>query len=222
MIVYVALVSAYPFRWRIKAFFLPFGLVVIYVFNLARLVAVGILSRYVTDVAFDIIHDILFQTAMVLVVLILWIIMLAVQRNRRNKHIALFVLCVTVVCVILELLFIWLASLVPHALPISATSFITPAYAIIICAFGENWKRKAPWLLGTTILFFSGVFLLINSGQLLDSSIGSPLSYAMGLALYVIIYLGIPLGSIILFIGRRPNRLWGNVLPEKDLEKSLA
>ena|GEM_PF-6519422 len=215
MIVYIALVIAYPFRREIKASFLPIGLAIIYASNLMRLVGVGVVSRYVSPVIFDIIHDFLFQALMVFVVLVLWIIMLAVQRNGPNKRTVLFVLCVTATSVILGLLFLWLADMAPRVFPTSSTSFLVPAFALILSAFGVNWKRKMLWIFGTTMLFFSTGFLLIKSGLLFTASSSS---YAIGLSLYAVISLGIPIGSIILFIGRNPQRLWGKELFRKEFE----
>ena len=214
MVVFTALVIAYPFRWRIKAVFLPLGLLILYVTNIGRLVAVGIISRYASPEVFAVVHDILFQVAMVIVVLILWIVMLAIQRRAFDRRVALYILCVALACVAFELLFFWLATLFPESLPTSFTSFIVPTLAIILCAFNETWDRKLFWMTGALALFLLEGMAMMNSSIVQNAQQAGRGLMSVTAGLYVLAYMGIPIGAIMLFIGRKPNRLWGERTPK--------
>ena len=72
MIVYTALVLAYPLPWRRKAIGLLVGLPVLAIANLVRLVAVAQLSGRLGQGAFLFVHDYMFQIGMVGVVIALW------------------------------------------------------------------------------------------------------------------------------------------------------
>ena len=72
MIVYTALVLAYPLPWRRKAIGLLVGLPVLAIANFVRLVAVAQLSGRLGQDAFLFVHDYMFQIGMVGVVIALW------------------------------------------------------------------------------------------------------------------------------------------------------
>ena len=210
MIIFTALVCAYPFRWQLKALFLPLGLVVIIVINYLRLVAVIVLASRIPLVLFDLIHDFLFQIGMIIVCLVLWLIMISIEHRRWDRRVALYILCVCVVSIMLETLCFGLARIVP-SLPTSFTSFMVPTFAIIISAFGETWYKKAKWLLSYTVLFVIAGRLLVATGILNSPDNLTTLMLTLVVALYVIVYMGISLATVILFIGRRPSRLWGQI-----------
>jgi len=186
------------------------GLVVIIVINYLRLVAVIVLASRIPLVLFDLIHDFLFQIGMIIVCLVLWLIMISIEHRRWDRRVALYILCVCVVSIMLETLCFGLARIVP-SLPTSFTSFMVPTFAIIISAFGETWYKKAKWLLSYTVLFVIAGRLLVATGILNSPDNLTTLMLTLVVALYVIVYMGISLATVILFIGRRPSRLWGQI-----------
>ena len=72
MIVYTALVLAYPLPWRRKVIGLLVGLPALAAANFVRLVAVAQLSGRLGQDAFLFVHDYMFQIGMVAVVIALW------------------------------------------------------------------------------------------------------------------------------------------------------
>ena len=84
MIIYTALVLAYPLSAKRKAIGLLIGLPVIAVANFARLVAVAQLSGPLGDRTFRFMHDYLFQVAMLGVVIVLWSLYLASARRHAS------------------------------------------------------------------------------------------------------------------------------------------
>jgi len=72
MIVYTALVLAYPLSWKRKAIGLAVGLPALALANLLRLVAVAQLSGRLGQSTFLFVHDYMFQIGMVGVVIALW------------------------------------------------------------------------------------------------------------------------------------------------------
>jgi exosortase/archaeosortase family protein len=79
--VYAAMVLAYPLPWRQRVFALAAGAVVLQVANIGRLVGVAWASNVFAGRAFYLVHDYLFQFAMVFVVLITWAVWLTVARR---------------------------------------------------------------------------------------------------------------------------------------------
>ena len=80
LMVYAALVIAYPMNLKRKAIGLAIGIPVILIANLARLVAVAQLAGPLGDRAFFFTHDYLFQVIMLGVVILLWGLYLSLAR----------------------------------------------------------------------------------------------------------------------------------------------
>lgn len=82
MLVYAALVLAYPLSTKSRAIGLAVGLPVIAVANMLRLVAVAQLSGPLSERSFLFVHDYLFKIAMVAVIVALWLAYLSWARRR--------------------------------------------------------------------------------------------------------------------------------------------
>ena len=85
MIMYSALVLAYPLSTKRKLLGLVIGIPVIAAANLARLFAVAQLSGVLSDNVFFFVHDYLFKVLMVAVVIVLWALYLASARRRAAQ-----------------------------------------------------------------------------------------------------------------------------------------
>lgn len=83
--VYVALVVAYPLSLRRKLVAIFAGLPVLFVANLARLVAVAQLSGLLDDRTFLFVHDYLFKVVMIAVVVALWGVYLSSARRHATR-----------------------------------------------------------------------------------------------------------------------------------------
>ncbi len=70
--VYVALVLAYPMRWKTRLLAIAVGLPVLVAVNIARLVGVAWVSERVAGKVFYMVHDYLFGFGMVFAVLLMW------------------------------------------------------------------------------------------------------------------------------------------------------
>jgi exosortase/archaeosortase family protein len=79
--VYVALVLAYPVGNRMRLLAILVGVPVLIAANIARIVAVAVAAEFLTGRAFYMVHDYLFELAMVLVVLMMWVVWLSVARK---------------------------------------------------------------------------------------------------------------------------------------------
>jgi exosortase/archaeosortase family protein len=86
MLVYAALVLAYPLSAKRKLVGLAIGLPIIVLANLLRLAAVTQLSGPLDDKAFLFVHDYLFEVAMVSVVIIAWGSYLAWARRSASSR----------------------------------------------------------------------------------------------------------------------------------------
>lgn len=82
MMIYAALVLAYPLSWKKKLLGLVGGIAVLFVANLIRLVAVAQLSGPLDDRAFLFVHDYLFKIVMMGVVIGAW----AVYLSSAKRH----------------------------------------------------------------------------------------------------------------------------------------
>ena len=81
MMIYTALVLAYPLGWKNKLIGLTFGIAAIFVTNLIRLVAVAQLSGPLDQRTFMFVHDYLFKIVMMAVVIAAWALYLAYSRR---------------------------------------------------------------------------------------------------------------------------------------------
>ncbi len=84
MMIYAALVIAYPLGWKNKLIGLAFGIAAIFVANLIRLVAVAQFSAPLDDRTFMFVHDYLFKVAMMAVVIGAWALYLAYARRHAS------------------------------------------------------------------------------------------------------------------------------------------
>ena len=84
MMIYAALVLAYPLGWKNKLVGLTFGIAAIFVTNLIRLIAVAQLSAPLADRAFLFVHDYLFKIVMMAVVISAWALYLAYARRHAS------------------------------------------------------------------------------------------------------------------------------------------
>jgi len=81
MMLYSALVLAYPLSVKRKAMWIAIGLPVLILANLLRLIAVAQLSAPLGNDAFLFVHDYLFKVAMIAVVIVLWSLFLTSARR---------------------------------------------------------------------------------------------------------------------------------------------
>lgn len=81
LIVYVAIVLAYPIAWRKRLLALVTGAAVLQTANLIRLVGVAWASEALSDRAFYLVHDYLFEFGMVFVMLLMWAASLSYARR---------------------------------------------------------------------------------------------------------------------------------------------
>lgn len=70
--IWICIMLTTPKGWRHKIWFIPFGLVVIYVFNILRISAIALLIEYHPD-WFDILHDYVFKYIFYIVLFLLWV-----------------------------------------------------------------------------------------------------------------------------------------------------
>ena len=85
MLIYAALVLAYPLSIKRKLIGLGIGIPAIAVFNQLRLLAVAQLSGVLADDVFYFVHDYLFKVLMVAVVIVLWALYLASARRHAAQ-----------------------------------------------------------------------------------------------------------------------------------------
>ncbi len=85
MMIYTALVLAYPLGWRNRLIGLAFGIAAIFVANLIRLVTVAQLSGPLKDRAFLFVHDYLFKIVMMAIVIAAWALYLAYARRHATE-----------------------------------------------------------------------------------------------------------------------------------------
>lgn len=83
--VYLALVVAYPLSARRKLAAIAIGLPVLFVANMARLVAVAALSGPLDERTFMFVHDYLFKVAMIAVVVAMWGVYLSSARRHATQ-----------------------------------------------------------------------------------------------------------------------------------------
>jgi len=127
----------------------------------------------------------------------------------RDK--ALFVGASIVVSVALFALIAWAVTL--HVYVPAEVGYLVPAVAVMACALGVGWRRKA-----TSIALTVGGFTLFDAvtrATGLQSIASRPLAgrlgeqATVGLALiYALVPLVYPLAALVLFVGRRPSVLW--------------
>ena len=83
MVVYIALVLAYPLAWHMRLLALLIGIPLLAVANLARIVGVAYASEMLSDRPFYMVHDYLFEVGMLLLVVAMWAVWLSVARTSR-------------------------------------------------------------------------------------------------------------------------------------------
>jgi exosortase/archaeosortase family protein len=212
MAIYIALIVAYPFTLRLKAAALLIGLPVIYVANLVRLVLIGLVSNHASPKVFTVVHDYLFEVAMVVVVLVLWATWLDFARTNRFSADSLWfwatvVLLSVVIGVAISILKMGLKP--PYDL--TGALWLAPALALILAARGASWRRKLAFV-SWGVLGFALVSLLLELSGIEDVvwhrvSAAFPPFIALTV-LFTAFMIGWPLVMVILFVGRHPERLW--------------
>jgi len=85
MMVYAALVLAYPLGVKRKLIGLAIGIPAIFVANMIRLLAVAQLSGPLEDRTFFFVHDYLFKVVMMAVVIVAWAVYLASARRHAAE-----------------------------------------------------------------------------------------------------------------------------------------
>ena len=111
MMIYAALVLAYPLGWKNKLIGLAFGLAAIFVTNLIRLVVVAQLSAPLEERAFMFVHDYLFKIVMMAVVIAAWALYLAyARRHASRRELASFIAGFVLLSLVLGWLF-WSSTL---------------------------------------------------------------------------------------------------------------
>lgn len=73
MILFAALILAYPATWRSRGIGLLFGVPAIFVMNAIRLLIVGVISYFFPSL-FEFVHDYVWQVLFVIMVFMLWLI----------------------------------------------------------------------------------------------------------------------------------------------------
>jgi len=81
LVVYAALVLAYPIAWKKRLLALATGAAVLEVINIFRLVGVAWASEVLADRQFTLVHDYLFEFGMVFVVMMMWAVALSVAKQ---------------------------------------------------------------------------------------------------------------------------------------------
>ena len=81
VVIFIALVLAYPVKWPKRLLAIAIGIPVLLAANIVRLVGVGWASELIAGQGFYIVHDYLFEFAMVFVVLIMWAVWLSYARR---------------------------------------------------------------------------------------------------------------------------------------------
>lgn len=84
LMLYSALVLAYPLRAKWKFMGLAMGIPVLFLANLTRLIAVAMFSNMLSDKVFLFVHDYLFKIVMMGVVIGLWALFLQEVRRRAR------------------------------------------------------------------------------------------------------------------------------------------
>lgn len=211
MITYAALVVAYPFSLEIKILALFGGLFFIYLLNLARLVLTVALADHVSDATFGFMHNIFFQGFMVLVLLVMWAMLLSFDKTGHFPSGALsFFGLVILALFVFEGVVVWLDRYDPVLFPLSEMVYLPPALAVIICARGRSFARRALLFMCTCLVFTAGVqvqaFLSdqISTGALQQTTINLWLIEII----YGISVVGVPIISIVIAAGSKPQKLW--------------
>jgi exosortase/archaeosortase family protein len=79
--IYIALVLAYPVGARMRILAVAVGIPVLVAANIARIVGVAVASEHLVGRTFYMVHDYLFESVMVLVVLMMWAVWLSFARR---------------------------------------------------------------------------------------------------------------------------------------------
>ncbi len=139
MMIYTALVLAYPLGWKNKLIGLVFGVAAIFVANLIRLVAVAQLSGPLDDRAFMFVHDYLFKIVMMAVVIAAWALYLAYARRHASAGVRwppsspAFVLLSVVLG-----WFFWSSG----SAQVGVSMLAVPVMSAMLASQGFSWKRK--------------------------------------------------------------------------------
>ena len=211
MITYVALVVAYPFSMAIKALALVGGLIFIYLLNLARLVLTVALSDHVSDATFNFMHNIFFQGFMVMILLVMWAMLLSFDKTGHLPAGALSFLCTVVLALFFfEGIVVWLDRLDSTVFPLSEMVYLPPALAVIVCGRGRNVAQRLLLLAGTCFVFVGGVQVQTFISDQMRTGALKQTTFNLWLVeiIYGICVIGVPILSIVIAAGTKPQRLW--------------
>jgi exosortase/archaeosortase family protein len=214
MAIYIALIVAYPFTVRLKAAALLIGLPAIYVANLLRLVVIGVISDHASPWVFTVVHDYLFEVAMVVVVLVLWATWLDFARtNRFSADSVWFWATVVLLSVIIGVSISILKMGLKPPYDMTGAVWLAPALALILAARDASWRRKLVFVAWGVLGFalFSLLFELTGIEAVVWHRVAAGLTPFIALTvLFTAFMIGWPLVMVILFVGRHPERLWNS------------
>lgn len=211
MVVFVALVAAYPFELKLKIPALICGLLIIHFVNIVRLVLTVAMADKLGDTAFNFMHNFFFQALMVLVLLLMWGVLLSIDKTGHvPSEVLTYFGLVLLALLIFEGLFVWLSREYPFTFPLTETAYLAPALAVIVCARGiAPLKRLALTLTGSAAFFgacrvFYQLDYKLRMGHIEATGM---MTLVMEIG-YVLIILGIPALLILITAGAKPRRLW--------------
>lgn len=211
MVVFVALVVAYPFEIKLKILALIGGLIIIHFVNIIRLVLAVMMADKLGDVGFNFMHNFFFQALMVMVLLLMWGVLLSIDRTGTvPKEVLSYFGLVLIALFVFEGAFVFLSRAYPSVFPLTETAYLAPALAVIVCARGITPLRRALLAVGGSAAFFGAYkfFYQVDSQLRMGQIAATPqMELAMEIG-YVLIILGIPSILILLAAGANPRRLW--------------
>lgn len=211
MVTYAAMILAYPFSRFMKFTALIIGLPLIYTANYLRLMAVGVASIYLSSPTFEVVHDYLFQLAMVLITVLIWGIFVAIDArdNReewfkiitRGSFIKRFAKIVFYASVI-ELVLYGVSKFSPLIPPISYTSVLAPVVGYIFSEPRFAHKVKMIWasVVSLVVLMIEYILFTLSWPASIWTS-GYPVWMSVFLsAMYLVFWVGIPVAMLIGFV----------------------
>jgi len=212
MAIYIALIVAYPFTLRLKGAALLIGLPVIYVANLVRLVVIAAISDHSSAQVFTLTHDYLFEVAMVLVVLALWVTWLDFARTNRFSADSLwFWATVVLLSVVIGVAISTLKTGLQPPYDFTGALWLAPALALIVAARGASLRSKLAFVSWGVVGFAALSLLFEFSGaeNVVWHRVPTTLAPFLTLTvLFTAFMIGWPVAMVILFVGRHPERLW--------------
>ena len=192
----------------------------IYIANLVRLVVIAAISDHSSPRVFFVVHDYLFEVAMILVVLVLWVTWLEFARtNRLSMDSLWFWATVVLLSVVIGVAISTLKAGLKPPYDLTGALWLAPALALILAARGAGWRRKLAFVSGGVLGFavLSLLFELSGVEDVVWHRVAAALTPFIALTvLFTAFMIGWPLVMVILFVGRHPERLWNSPSPTTD------